>query len=414
MTKEKIDPYKHKERWLKWKAETLRFGIKGISKANSDIILKYLSDMELGRNRGRGSPKGERKASRLNDLRGKMIFFAKKFKERFNVSDLTKVTEEQLFSLLKDMKDGVIEKDKGGKFKDIKTYARDFKAFWNWLIKSSGKEGKLIKSIVEDVDARPNQDSKFVFLRKQELDKLRASMKFEYVVLIDAILDFGIRPPTELNNLRVSDFSKEFEELHIRNDIVKRGSFGRTNKLTFSRKNIQRYVRLKKLEGDDCLFKIKSGTANKYIRRHVKRLFGTSMTKGGKPYHEISLYDFRHLAACYWGGILDKDRDIMIRMGWKQSNKIYYYSKFIKDEEGETDFNFDGSTSTEVDKKIEMFEKENKILKDKMELMQQQISIVTDFIISLKAKKNIADTKIQKLVDDHDKKLEQSIESYTD
>ena len=45
----KIDPYKHKEKYLDWK-EKVKDGIDGISKQNSDIILRYISDMENGLN----------------------------------------------------------------------------------------------------------------------------------------------------------------------------------------------------------------------------------------------------------------------------------------------------------------------------------------------------------------------------
>jgi hypothetical protein len=70
--KEKRDPYKHKKRWLEWKEEAQEKGIKGISKTNSDTILAYLNDMELGLNLGKGCPKYhlkiDLKAENLNEL----------------------------------------------------------------------------------------------------------------------------------------------------------------------------------------------------------------------------------------------------------------------------------------------------------------------------------------------------------
>ena len=42
----KIDPYKHKEKFLSWK-EKVEDGIPGICKQNSDTILHYISDKEL-------------------------------------------------------------------------------------------------------------------------------------------------------------------------------------------------------------------------------------------------------------------------------------------------------------------------------------------------------------------------------
>ena len=52
----KLDPYKHKEKYLKWK-EKSKSTIPGISKDNSSLIVKYLEDMELGINTSLGSKK---------------------------------------------------------------------------------------------------------------------------------------------------------------------------------------------------------------------------------------------------------------------------------------------------------------------------------------------------------------------
>ena len=41
----KIDPYKHKEKYIKWKEKT-REGILNISKENSDITKQYLGTAE--------------------------------------------------------------------------------------------------------------------------------------------------------------------------------------------------------------------------------------------------------------------------------------------------------------------------------------------------------------------------------
>ena len=74
----KIDPYKHKERYLEWK-ESVKDGISEISKDDSDIILRYLNDMERGINIASCSAKGGRGYPRLNTLRNRMILFSKIF-----------------------------------------------------------------------------------------------------------------------------------------------------------------------------------------------------------------------------------------------------------------------------------------------------------------------------------------------
>ena len=56
----KIDPYKYKERYISWKEKITKTGISGISKKNSEILLKYLRDMELGINISITNKKGSR------------------------------------------------------------------------------------------------------------------------------------------------------------------------------------------------------------------------------------------------------------------------------------------------------------------------------------------------------------------
>ena len=44
----KLDPYKHEEKYMKWKKDVEKAGcIEGISKANSDLVMRYIFDMEI-------------------------------------------------------------------------------------------------------------------------------------------------------------------------------------------------------------------------------------------------------------------------------------------------------------------------------------------------------------------------------
>ena len=56
----KIDPYKNKERWLNWKKKAHQ-GIPELTKSNSDIVLQYLNDMEMGINVTGSTKKGPRR-----------------------------------------------------------------------------------------------------------------------------------------------------------------------------------------------------------------------------------------------------------------------------------------------------------------------------------------------------------------
>jgi hypothetical protein len=108
----KIDPYKHKEKYQAWKIRE-KGGISGISKENSDLILKYLNDMEVGSNIAKGSVKGARSFIRLNTLRDKLCFFAKNFEAQFKLNSITEISEEQLIGFFAGMKNGNIRKIDG-------------------------------------------------------------------------------------------------------------------------------------------------------------------------------------------------------------------------------------------------------------------------------------------------------------
>src|SRR3989344_2131317 len=134
----KKDPYKHKQTYENWK-EAVKDRIPDISKANSDIILKYLKDMENGINISIDSIRGGRSYARLNSLKNRMIFFSKKFKELFDIDDLTKATEEQVLSFFNYMKNGTIIREDKKQYQSVETYGKIFKAFWHWHMKVNKK-----------------------------------------------------------------------------------------------------------------------------------------------------------------------------------------------------------------------------------------------------------------------------------
>lgn len=146
----KIDPYKHKEKFLTWK-EKVKNGIPDISKQNSDIILQYISDMENGLNVSSKSVKGARSHIRLNNLRQRMIFLAKQFEHYCKVG-LTEINEERLFKLFNAMRNGTIKRRDGESYQSVVDYVKPFKAFWHWYMKVNKKKGINIQDITEDLD----------------------------------------------------------------------------------------------------------------------------------------------------------------------------------------------------------------------------------------------------------------------
>ncbi len=81
----KRDPYKSKEKWENWKNKNQN--IKGVSKDNSNIILRFLYDMEIGINTPPRS-KGERSPVTLINLRDHLTLFAKEVLGRLPNLDL--------------------------------------------------------------------------------------------------------------------------------------------------------------------------------------------------------------------------------------------------------------------------------------------------------------------------------------
>jgi hypothetical protein len=129
----KKDPYKHKQLYLNWR-ETISKGIEGISKANSDLIINYVTDMEKGINISNLNRKGARSYPTLNKIKQKIIYLAKEF-EKNDVLSLADLTEEQVFDFFSKMRSGEIRTKKGEIYKSVGDYVKVFKSFWHWFQK---------------------------------------------------------------------------------------------------------------------------------------------------------------------------------------------------------------------------------------------------------------------------------------
>jgi hypothetical protein len=136
----KIDPYDHKESYLAWKEKT-KGGIAEISKENSKIILNYLYDMEYGLNVGRSSKKGARSYIRLNNLKQRLVFLAKRFEELYQNHDLTTIDERTLHKFFIGMANGDIKRLDGRIYRSSRDYVKLFKSFWHWHQKVNRKRG---------------------------------------------------------------------------------------------------------------------------------------------------------------------------------------------------------------------------------------------------------------------------------
>lgn len=372
---EKIDPYKNKEKYIKWKSK-LQAGLPGLSAFNSELLIRYINDMENGLNVAFHNKKGSRSYIRLNALKTRIQFIMREFENRFNLSKIIEVNEQQLHSYFVNLRNGVIRKKDGGQYKSVKDYVKDFKAFWHWWQKTNKKQGIEIPDITVDLDGS-GEKPKWVYLTEEEIKLLADSAKYDYRVLIWFLFDSGIRSPTELINIKVSDLYNNFKELNIREEVSK--TFGRRIKLMLCTSLLKEYVQKNKLLYEDYLFSINPYVFNKYLKRLAKGLLGEKESPAGSKYTEITMYDLRHCSCCYWLPRYKSESALKYRFGWKKSDKIHYYSELLgmRDTIAEEDLLID-TTKTEIEKRLEKSEKEKELMQEKMKNMELQMARIME------------------------------------
>ena len=368
----RIDPYKHKERYLNWKNKLTEKGIEGVSKPNSDLILRYINDMEIGINVANHNKKGARSYVTLNNVKQRLCFMSNLFESKLKINCMTDLKEENLFQLFNDMRNGTIKRVDGTDYLSVVDYIRVFKAFWHWWQKVNKKSNIEIKDITLDLDTRKDKP-KWVYLTEQEVKQLCDGAKYKYRVLFTFLFDSGIRSPTELLNVRVSDLFNNCKELNIREEASK--TFGRRIKLMLCGDLIKEYIQLNKLEQNDVLFDISHLVANRYLKRLAGKLFGDNPSPAGAKYSQMTMYDFRHISCCYWLPRYKSESALKYRFGWKKSDKIHYYSELLgmKDTISEDDMLVD-LTKTEIEKRLEKSENEKFVMGDRLKSLEQEMS----------------------------------------
>jgi integrase len=380
----KIDPYKHKEKYLKWK-QLVNGNIINISEDNSKLILNYLFDMEKGLNIASGSRKGARSYIRLNNLKQRIIFITKLLEEKYELMNITNITERMLHEFFGNMRSGEIKRLDGKNYKSPTDYVRIFKAFWHWWQKTSKKDGINIEDITIDLDTSKDKPE-WVYLEESQIKKLCENAIYDYKVLIMFLFDTGIRAPTELMNIKVSDFYNNFKELNIRDEISK--TFGRRIKLMLCSDLIKDYVLNKKLGAEDYLFTKAHQIMNRYIKRLAIRILGDAKSPAGQRYSELTLYDFRHCSCCYWLPRYKSESALKFRFGWKKSDKIHYYSEMLgmRDTISEEDLLVD-LTKTEIEKRLLKSENEKNVLQERLQVLEVQMKQVLGLV-------NIAEERV--------------------
>ncbi|MCK5450059.1 tyrosine-type recombinase/integrase, partial [Candidatus Pacearchaeota archaeon] len=307
-----------------------------------------------------------------NSLKQRMIFLCKKFEEIYESKDVTKIKERELHTFFTDMRNGVIKRVDGKVYQNPADFVRIIKAFWHWHQKVNRKKGIEIYDITQDLDTS-SEKPKWVYLTEEQIWKLCEAVNFKYRTIITFLFDTGIRAPSELINIKVSDLHNNCRELTIRDEVSK--TFGRRIKLMLSSKILKEYIKVNDLQQEDYLFPVKYGTVNDYLKKYCKKLFGDVESPAGQKYSEFTMYDFRHCSCCYWLPRYKSESALKYRFGWKRSDKIHYYSGMLgmKDTINEDDMLVD-LTKTEIEKRLVRSENEKDILQDRLEMLEKQMS----------------------------------------
>jgi len=314
----KRDPYDSKEKWDKWISSPIKS--EGVSDYNFKLILTFLKDFEQGKNIFSSSIKGERSPIRLMSLKSRLMFFGRQFKnKKFNL-----LTKDDVHKLFTDMRSGKLKKENGKRYSSAGTYVKDFKTFWNWLLKTR----KVSENITQELSRRDEKPS-WVYLTEEQFKTLANQSSPQYRALIWLMYDTGMRV-TEAYSLKVGDFSNDFTKLTIREETSK-NECGRTISLKLCSALIKDYVQFNQLKKEDFLLQKKPPAFNKYLKSLSKKLFGEGIShpKAKETYNNLTLYDIRHNASCYWLKRYQNHSALMYRMGWTSESLIKYYSEFL-------------------------------------------------------------------------------------
>ena len=349
-----IDPHGNKQKYQNWKDKGKPLDT---SKKNRELILEFINDFELGINVNKS--RGGRSENRLNSLRSRMTTISNLFEKKFN-KNLDELNERDCLNLFKDLKESKITKPNGNKYGSIKSYSNVFGTFWHWYQKKSlVKDNKEILDITRYLSV-DDEKPKFNYITLTDLKKMVDEATFKYKTMMWFMFDTGIRPPSELCNVKVSDINYDDKtgnfHLQIREETSK--TFGRKIKLLLCGDIVKRYIKRNKLKKDDYLFKICPKVVNQYLKRLGKIVLNID---------NLTMYDFRHSSACHWQPKYKQESAMKYRFGWKKSNMIHYYTEFLgmKDTITEDDL-IDSEDKKLLEKELDKQRQVNTILQERL------------------------------------------------
>jgi len=328
----KVDVHNLEGRYKNWKARALQHGEENLIKKNSDVLLKYVFDMEVGVNISNRSKKGARSYSRLYNIKNRLSQIIRWLEER-GVKDITKIKEKEVMDLFNDMRKGTIKNSKGEIYKSTADYAEVFRSFWHWWMKVNKKESKVILDITEDLDTT-KEDSKFVNITKEELEKMLPYFSQDEQVVLLFVFDSLIRAPTEILSLQVKDvFQRDgIIWVNIRKEISK--TIGRTLNFLYCGDALIDYIKRNKLQPNDFLFNFSYSVFTEKLQTVAKQIFDNKISEAGEFYKKITLYDLRHSGAIHLRLLAQKTKKISVdalrqRGGWTDFDMLNEYTRFL-------------------------------------------------------------------------------------
>lgn len=369
----KRDLFGHKERYENWKTEATESGIVGLTKKNSNLIVKHVLDMEIGVNISNKNKKGARSYPRLNNIRQRLTQMTIMLQKR-GIKDLTQLTENQLIQFFSDMRTGQIKTNKGEIYRSVGDYAKLFTSFWHWWMKINRKKGKMITDICEELD-KTSAKSCFVYITKEQLDQMLPYFTEEEQTLLMFTFDSIIRAPTELCSLKAKDIYKRDGVVWVTVSAeISKTHFERSFNLLYSGDAVWKYITQKEIKPDDYVFNVNHKTLTEKMQKVAKQLFGEKLSdpKAGGKYNEITLYDLRHSGAIHLRILAQKTKKVSLdairqRGGWVDFKMLNHYTQFI---------GLDGSIEKEdllieedksrLERDVEILKKSDKKIAEKM------------------------------------------------
>lgn len=371
----KKDPRNTKDQYLGWKERGMPFP--DVLDSLAVVLREYIIDMEIGANTSPLSPRGSRSFARVNNLRSRVKKLALYFQKYLRITswdDLVS-SERDILLFFKLLREGEVTPIGDRPIKAVGSFVKVFKAFWHWYMRVQKKKGFVLPDVTRELDAQDAKPS-FNYLSVEDVQDLADEANRYHKVLMWFLFDSGIRAPTELMNVRVSDLEWSAEDklfyLTIRDEVSK--TFGRKIKLMICSRILKRFIAFK--SKDEYVFTKSPQRVNQYLKRLGHRILGIGVEgeKPGQLRKGLTMYDFRHSSACYWTLRYKSESALKYRFGWKKDEMILYYTDWLgmRDTISDVDMYVEVS-KTELERQVAEEDRKIEELKEQLAVADEQL-----------------------------------------